>query len=58
MGLNGVYINDIKFCDIKANIDNNVLKIGLLVRINHIFNEDQYGCPVTDRREFLKQFFK
>ena len=53
-----MYIKDINFCNIKVNIDNNILKIGHPLKIKLIFNEDQYGCLVIDKREFLKQFFQ
>ena len=35
-----------------------ILNTGCPRRIKQIFSEDQYGHPMIDKIEFLKQFFK
>ena len=46
-GLNSVYIKDINFCNIKADIDNDMCVASCPVKIKQIYNEDQYSRPVT-----------
>ena len=53
-----MYIKYINSCDIKANIDSNILKPSHPLKIKMIFNEDKYGRLVTYKREFFKTFFQ
>ena len=48
----------LNFGNIKANIDNNVLKRDYPLRIRLIFNEDQYGHLVLDKKRVLKTIFQ